>query len=237
MRYLCLVCDYDGTIARDGKVAPTTIAALRRVAASGRKLVLATGREMPDLQRIFPELPLFHLVIAENGGLLYEPATRKQLLLTERPAEKFIAELKRRGVGPLSVGETIVATWHPWETVALEVIREMGLGLQVIFNKDAVMILPSGVDKGTGLRIALGKLGLSPHQAVGVGDAENDHAFLAVCGCGVAVANALPALKERADFVTAGDHGAGVEELIEKLLTNDLADIPPRSKLTGSVRP
>ncbi|HXN65246.1 MAG TPA: HAD family hydrolase [Candidatus Acidoferrales bacterium] len=237
MRYLCLVCDYDGTIARDGKAAPSTIAALRRVADSGRKLVLATGREMPDLQRIFPELPLFHLVIAENGGLLYEPATRKQLLLTERPAEKFIAELKRRGVGPLSVGETIVATWHPWETVALEVIREMGLGLQVIFNKDAVMILPSGVDKGTGLRIALGKLGLSPHQAVGVGDAENDHAFLAVCGCGVAVANALPALKERADFVTAGDHGAGVEELIEKLLTNDLADIPPRSKPPESVRP
>jgi hydroxymethylpyrimidine pyrophosphatase-like HAD family hydrolase len=135
------------------------------------------------------------------------------------------------------VGETIVATWHPWETVALEVIREMGLGLQVIFNKDAVMILPSGVDKGTGLRIALGELGLSPHQAAGVGDAENDHAFLAVCGCGVAVANALPALKERADFVTAGDHGAGVEELIEKLLADDLADIPPRSKLPESVRP
>ncbi len=237
MRYLCLVCDYDGTIARDGKVAPSTIAALRRVAASGRKLVLATGREMPDLQRIFPELPLFDRVIAENGGLLYEPITRKQLLLTERPTKKFVAELKRRGVGPLSVGETIVATWHPWETVVLEVIREMGLGLQVIFNKDAVMILPSGVDKGTGLRIALDELGLSPHQAAGVGDAENDHAFLAVCGCGVAVANALPALKERADFVTAGDHGAGVEELIEKLLTDDLADIPPRSKLPGSVRP
>ncbi|HEV2729789.1 MAG TPA: HAD hydrolase family protein, partial [Terriglobales bacterium] len=62
-------------------------------------------------------------------------------------------------------------------------------------------------NKASGLKAALDELSLSFHNVVGIGDAENDHAFLAVCECGVAVANALPALKDRADIVTAGDHG------------------------------
>ena len=51
---------------------------------------------------------------------------------------------------------------------------------------------------------------------------------LDMCGVAVAVANALPALKEKSDLVTAGDHGAGVSELIERLLADDLASLGPR---------
>jgi hypothetical protein len=105
----------------------------------------------------------------------------------------------------------------------LETIKDHGLELQVIFNKGAVMILPAGVNKASGLSAALKRMGLSPHNAVGVGDAENDHALLALCECGVAVANALPTLKEAADFVTTGARGAGVTELIDALLHDDLA--------------
>jgi HAD superfamily hydrolase (TIGR01484 family) len=108
------------------------------------------------------------------------------------------------------VGRVIVATWHPHEDKVLEVIRKLGLEYQVILNKDAVMVLPSGVNKASGLSAALREMGLSPRNAVGVGDAENDQALLSLCGCGVAVANALPLLKECADFVTKGDRGAGV---------------------------
>ena len=110
----------------------------------------------------------------------------------------------------------IVATWQPHEMQVLEAIRELGLELQVIFNKGAVMVLPSGINKATGLDAALAELGLSPHNVVGVGDAENDHAFLARCECAVAVANALPSLKDAADVVTRGGAGAGVVELIER---------------------
>jgi hypothetical protein len=99
----------------------------------------------------------------------------------------------------------------------------MGLELQVIFNKGAVMILPGGVNKATGLTCALKELGLSVHNTVGVGDAENDHAFLRVCECAVAVSNALPSLKKEADIVTTQDHGAGVTELIDRILEDDLA--------------
>ena len=85
----------------------------------------------------------------------------------------------------------------------LEAIRDLGLELQVIFNKGAVMVLPAGVNKASGLKAALAELGLSPHNVVGVGDAENDHALLRPCECGVAVANAIPTLKQEADRTSA----------------------------------
>jgi HAD superfamily hydrolase (TIGR01484 family) len=225
MRYFCLTCDHDGTIAHDGGVAPSTIEALKRVSASGRKLVLATGRELPDLLQVFPEATIFDRIVAENGGLLYRPASQEKKLLADPPSKEFVDELTRLGIQPLSVGECIVATWHPNETAVLEVIRKLGLELQIVFNKGAVMVLPPGINKKSGLQAALDELQLSRHNVVGVGDAENDHAFLAICECGVAVANALPALKDRADFVTEASRGAGVEELIDRLLTDDLADL------------
>src|SRR5581483_8290233 len=77
---------------------------------------------------------------------------------------------------------------------------------------------------------ALEQLGYSPHNVVGVGDAENDHALLSACECGVAVANALPVLKERADYVTARDHGAGVEELVDQLVKDDLREVGQQLK-------
>ncbi len=228
MRYLCLICDYDGTIAHDGHCALSTVEAIKRVRASGRKLILATGRQLAELQEVFPEYAVFDRIVAENGAVLYRPASQECAVLADSPASEFVDELRRRGVHPLSVGQCIVATWRPFESTVREVIRDMGLELQIIFNKDAVMVLPSGVNKASGLQVALNELRLLPHNTVGVGDAENDRTFLGMCERGVAVANALPALRERADHVTAGSHGAGVEELIEKLLSEDLASFAPR---------
>ncbi|HLH23976.1 MAG TPA: HAD hydrolase family protein [Chloroflexota bacterium] len=227
MRFVALACDYDGTLATDGRVGEPVIAALEAVRASGRRLALVTGRELDDLQRVFPRVDLFDQVVAENGALLYAPATREVRPLAEPPPPEFVAALRARGVHPLSVGRTIVATWEPHEQTVLDVIRDLGLELQVIFNKGAVMVLPSGVNKSSGFQAALAELKLSAHNALGIGDAENDHAFLSLCVCAVAVANALPTVKERADYVTSGDHGAGVVELIERLLADDLRGLEP----------
>jgi HAD superfamily hydrolase (TIGR01484 family) len=222
MQSYVLACDYDGTLAQHGKVDPETVAALERFAATGRRLVLVTGRELEELKHIFPELNIFHNVVVENGAVLYRPKTDEVRDLCAAPPVTFIARLKSKGVAPMSVGRVIVATWRPHETVVLQAIRDLGLEMQVIFNKDAVMVLPSGVNKATGLKAALTELGLTPSQAVGVGDAENDHTFLSECGLSAAVANALPAIKKEVNVVLQGDHGAGVRELIEKVLKEDV---------------
>jgi hydroxymethylpyrimidine pyrophosphatase-like HAD family hydrolase len=221
MRFLALAADYDGTLAHDGRVDEATLDALRRFNESGRKLLMVTGRELEDLKRVFSHLDLFRLVVAENGALLYDPHSQSERVLAPAPPPAFCEELKRRNV-PIGPGKSIVATNHPHETTVLEVIREMGLELQVIFNKGSVMVLPSGINKGSGMQVALKEMGLSAHNVIGVGDAENDHAFLSTCECSVAVANALDSVKERCDLVMESPRGAGVVELVRRVLKDDL---------------
>ena len=221
MRYLALATDYDGTLATDGAVDGETVAALRRLAASGRKLILVTGRQLNDLLRVFPEAPLFDAIVAENGAVLYSPATQKTRLLGAPPSEEFVTALHRRGVRPLWTGQVVLATVQPNEIAVMEVVRELGLDLQVILNKGSVMVLPGSLDKATGLTAALDELSLAPQSVVGVGDAENDQAFLDLCGCGVAVANALDTVKVGAKHVARGEAGAGVRELIDWIIAGD----------------
>ncbi len=224
MYFIALATDYDGTIAEDGVVSEATLAALRELKQSRRKLLLVTGRQLPDLKNAFLEIALFDLVIAENGGLLFDPKTSEETLLAPEPSQVILDALRARAV-PVSIGRCIVATWEPHQHAVLEVIRELGLELQIIFNKGAVMVLPAGVSKASGLEAALALLQLSQHNVVGIGDAENDHAFLRLCGCGVAVENALPLLKENADFVTEMPRGAGVASLVRRMIADDLAGL------------
>lgn len=226
MQYLALATDYDDTIAADGFVDEQTIDALSRAKASGRSLILVTGRQLDDLIKQFPAFDLFHYIVAENGAVVYEVATKSEQVLCE-PSQPLVDALRKNQVDPLCVGKGIVSTWEPYDAAVLDCIRELGLDLHIIFNKGAVMVLAPGVDKGSGLKVALSRLGLSEHNVVGIGDAENDHAFLSICEFSVAVANALPALKERADLTTKGSRGAGVIELIDRLLRTDLAELSP----------
>jgi len=221
MRYIAFASDYDGTLAWGGRVSRGTIKALEDLKASGRKLLLVTGRHLADLQSVFSEIALFDRVVAENGALLFNPATQEQRTLAEGPRADFLQGLRDANVH-FDVGRVIISSWTPQQTTILEVIRRFALDYQVIFNKDAVMVLPSGINKATGLRAALKDLHLSVHNTVAIGDAENDHSFLSASECGVAVANALPSVKDRADIVTTGDHGQGVIELITHLLQDDL---------------
>ncbi len=228
MYFVALVTDYDGTLAHDGRVDAPTLEALRRFKESGRKLLLATGRELADLKAVFPELGVFDLIVAENGAVMQIPSTGEERVIAPAPEAAFVERLRELQVEPLSVGRSIVATWEPNETKVLEVIREQGLDLQLTFNKGAVMVLPSGVNKGSGVKAALEHLAISPRNAVGIGDAENDEAFMRLCGRSVAVANALPAVKKSADRITEGARGEGVKELIDLLLESERALLPVR---------
>jgi len=229
MRCLALASDYDGTLAHNGVLDELTTAALDRFRASGRRLLMVTGRELPDLQSVCRVLDRFEWIVAENGALLYRPADHFTRLLSA-PASGLLAQkLAEAHVQPLSVGRAIIATRDPYHTLTFELIKQLGLELQVIFNKGAVMVLPTGVNKATGLSCALNEMAIDPQDVVAVGDAENDHAFLAMCGLGVAVGNALPMLKERADLVVDVKRGSGVAELIDRILATDLAEIPARS--------
>jgi hydroxymethylpyrimidine pyrophosphatase-like HAD family hydrolase len=197
--------------------------------AAGWRVLLVTGRQLDDLLSVFPGVAVCDLVIAENGGLLFTPATGAQRALTEPPAPAFLEELRCRGV-EFWEGRTVVATTTVHEAAVREAIGVLGLDLELAFNKGAVMVLPRGVDKRSGLLAALLEIGLSPARVVAVGDGENDLRFMELCGCAVAVANALPALRASADLVTSASNGAGVIELVDQLLRPTPGKRLPRAR-------
>lgn len=222
MRYRVLATDYDGTIAHHGAVPDEVVESLKTLKASGRVLLLVTGRELDELKALFPDHVLFDLIVAENGALLYNPSTLEETKLGDPPPRAFIKELIKRKVQPLSAGRVIVATWEPHQATVLEVIKQFGIERQIIFNKGAVMILPPGINKSKGLEAALDALGYSFHNVVAVGDAENDTALLQAAECAVSVANALPVLQKISDWTTPADHGAGVMQLADRIREDDL---------------
>lgn len=220
MHYRVLATDYDGTLATEGQVTASSIAALQRWRDSGRWLVLVTGRTLESLRQVFPRVDLFDRVVAENGATLWWPGSEERLLAPSPPVT-FVEALRARGV-PFVAGWVVVASWEPYQPEMLRIVQELGLDLRAIYNKESIMVLPAGVDKGSGLRAALETLGMTFRETVALGDAENDQVMLAAAGCGVAVANALPSLKEAADLVTEGAEGEGVEEIVRRVLEGDL---------------
>jgi hydroxymethylpyrimidine pyrophosphatase-like HAD family hydrolase len=218
MPILALACDYDETLAAKGQIAQPTVQALVRLKRSGGKLVVVTGRRLGDLLEVCPEIHLFDSVVAENGAVMYQPSTGRMRPLADKPPERFLNRLREHGVRPLAAGRSIVATVQQHHEAVRNVIAEMGLDFEIIFNRESLMILPSGINKATGLSLALEELQVPAGNVVGVGDAENDAAFLEMCGFSVAVANAIPSIKEAADMVTGGNHGAGVVEVINKVI-------------------
>lgn len=228
MRYLALATDFDGTAADENGLSDSAALAIERLRISGRRAILVTGRRLEDLLRVCPRVALFDLVVAENGAVLYDPNRREDTALAAPVPPHFAERLRERGVAPLELGRVLIATSSAHRAMLLDVINELGLELQLIFNRSAVMVLPAGVNKATGLRFALRRLGLSRHEVVGIGDGENDHSLLRYCECGVAVANAVESLRTAADLVTAQSDGRGVAEICDQIVAEDLKRVEGR---------
>ena len=209
--FRAVAIDYDGTLA-DGQVRPDTLAALAEARARQIRVIVVTGRIMSELQAVFPDVwNHVDAIVAENGAVL---AAQAGVRLLAAPIGRSVsAGLHARGVAHRS-GQVLVACAAADEPAASEVIRELGLDCRLVRNRGELMILPAGVTKGAGLTEALADMGLSRHNTIGVGDAENDHSLLDACEVGVAVANAVDAIRAHADMTLSLPDGQGVAELL-----------------------
>jgi hydroxymethylpyrimidine pyrophosphatase-like HAD family hydrolase len=223
--FRAVAIDYDGTLA-DGQVKPDTLAVLAEARARQIRVILVTGRIMSELESVFPgALDHVDAIVAENGAVLATPAGVR---LLAAPVDRAVsAGLHARGVAHRP-GQVLVACAAADEPAASQVIRELGLDSRLVRNRGELMILPAGVTKHSGLIAALDDMGLSPHNAIGVGDAENDHSLLDACEVGVAVANAVDALRAHADLVLSLPDGQGVAELLRGPLLAGRSSVHPR---------
>jgi phosphoglycolate phosphatase (TIGR01487 family) len=218
-----IACDYDGTIATDGVIPASAEQALIEAKQAGWLTALVTGRETRDLLQLCPQINLFDLAVVENGAVLYFPRTGLVEELVPPPDHELIRELARSNV-PISKGRVIISAHREYEQQVVSVIRKLGLKLEVIFNRDSVMILPAGVSKASGLKVGLERLGVAFEEVIAIGDAENDHSFLQAAGFAVAVANALDSVKAEADLVTSKPNGDGLAEFIREHLLWDFGE-------------
>src|ERR1700722_9818639 len=211
--FRAVAIDYDGTLA-DGQVKPDTLAALAEARARQIRVIVVTGRIMSELQAVFPDAwDHVDAIVAENGAVL---APRAGVRLLAAPVDRSVsARLDARGVAHRS-GQVLVACAAADEPAASEVIRELGLDCRLVRHP------------GEGLTEALAEMGLSRHNAIGVGDAENDYSLLDACEIGVAVANAVDAIRAHADVVLSSPDGQGVAELLRGPLRAGRGYVHPR---------
>ncbi|GAA1654559.1 HAD-IIB family hydrolase [Nonomuraea maheshkhaliensis] len=231
-----LAVDLDGTLTTGGVLSETAMRAIDEQRRRGLRAVLVTGRIMAELEADFPGLPgRFDAVVTENGCVLHAGPVTRELA---DPVDTALEHELRRSQVPLRRGRVLLACDDWAGGLAYDAIARLGLDVQIVHNRGHLMLLPPGVTKATGLTHVLDEFGLSPHNAVGAGDAENDHSLLECCEYGVAVANAVPGLARRADLVLEEFNGTGIAALLKgPLLSGGLRLPVPRRRLLLGTTP
>lgn len=224
MRFRLLGCDYDRTIATEGVVVDRVREGLEGVRASGRAVVLVTGRTMEELLDVFQELTLFDRVVVENGAVMHTPGGDEERVLCPPVSSRLRAELERERI-PVVVGRAILSTAAANDEAVRAAVRSLGIDCDLVYNRDSIMVLPIGCSKASGLNAAAADLRVPMEQTVAVGDGENDVALVEAAGVGVAVENAVDLLKARADIVLARPGAAGIADLCASLAQRDLEDL------------
>ncbi len=217
MRLRVIATDYDGTIATDGVLHPAVREAIAKARARGVLVVLVTGRILSELRSVAGCLDFVDGVVCENGAVVALPGGHATLLGAPPPL-CLIEHLTRRGID-FKVGRSVVEMDAEFAPVAISLIREMELPLAITFNRERMMLLPASISKATGLRHLLEMLGVSIHNAIGIGDAENDHELLVGCEHGVAVSWGSRRLQQMANHVITGDGPEAVADYIEQVST------------------
>ncbi|HEY6555684.1 MAG TPA: HAD hydrolase family protein [Polyangiaceae bacterium] len=223
--FRAIAVDYDGTLTTGPRPEECVLSAIRLLRSANRRVVLVTGRILSELAGDFPDVyEHFDAIVAENGAVLWHAGRARPLVAGI--STKLSRQLRELGI-PARSGMVILAL----EAVHDEAVRKqcvaLGLDHQLIRNREALMVLPAGISKASGLLDALGQLGVSHHSAIGIGDAENDIALLEACEIGVAVANAVPSLKERADLVLNVHGGAAIADFLSKDVLSNLPGVQP----------
>ena len=210
-----IALDYDGTIATNGVLHPKVREAIREARNAGLLVIIVTGRILRELRRVAGDLSFVDAVVAENGAVILLSNSHRRMLVPP-PFPALLNELSARGI-EFVVGRCLVDLDAEHAHTVLSIIEELGMPLAISFNRNRIMVLPQSVSKSSGIRQILDILGTSIHNALGIGDAENDYELLQCCEYGVTVEWAPNFLKDKADFVIPGEGPESVAEYICKI--------------------
>jgi hydroxymethylpyrimidine pyrophosphatase-like HAD family hydrolase len=208
-----LAFDFDGTLADDGVVPSALQTALEQLRTQGYALFLVTGRRFDDA-KLGPLKQLFTGIVWENGAVLHHTATDEVYLPFGHLDTRLAEAMEAAGI-PLQYGQAIASTGTAHDEMVWHVLNKLGGDAVIMQNKGTVRVLPSGATKSAGLERLLELCGYSPRNLTSFGDGETDMSLLQLGEVGVAVADAVPSLKEVADLVSTQPGPEGVLEILE----------------------
>ncbi|MEU0135224.1 HAD family hydrolase [Streptomyces sp. NPDC006296] len=147
------------------------------------------------------------LTLIEPGYRMPHPSLPAQR--TGRRAELWAAPVVKVLIRHPSLGDDELASAARGAVGDLASVTMAGPG--------TVELAPHGVDKGTGITLAAGLMGLDPAGAVAFGDMPNDLPMFRLSGHRVAMAGAHPELRAEADEITLSNEEDGVAVVLERL--------------------
>lgn len=249
-QYKLVAFDIDGVLnEHGGNIMDESIEAISLLKQHGIQVCFASGKHAWYVQGGLVWSGLLDqntLIVAENGGVIFDPNTRRTI--TE---EKYLRDvltlrniyrnlLSRDGGFLKFAGITV---WEePKETlfclfpkkiedlarlkdILSEIVTMNNLNLTVVQNPDSIDVLQSGISKATGLAYICEWLGIEMSNIIAFGDNINDLEMLHEVGYPITVENAVERTKqlvrERGGYIASQVCGKGVLEAVKKLIAEN----------------
>jgi hydroxymethylpyrimidine pyrophosphatase-like HAD family hydrolase len=240
-----IISDIDGCLSPEESVAWDldrfhAFAGICRDACAGRNalppLTLCTGRPQPYTEVLAKILDIRAPIICENGALIYTLADNRSRYGPGVTPEK-IAGLRtvRNYIDTVILPEFPEALYQFGKDAQMSLFSEEPGCFPAIKsrveafiadnNGPQMIIEPShyylnfslkNVNKGRALEFLLGELGADRSECAGIGDTEGDMPLRAVTGFFACPANAKPALKAAADYVSPLPDLEGVLDILKR---------------------
>jgi phosphoglycolate phosphatase (TIGR01487 family) len=218
---ILVASDYDRTISdeKDGFVIDNIVKEKINNFSKTNYFVVVTGRERRFIDRLAYGLEPTGWVL-ENGALIVINNYVHYNIPKSWPKLRF--EIGRRLSSKnlsFTYGEVIIYLNNA--SVSLCDLLSDLQGVSIEWNRNDAMILPSGVNKGSGIMKFIELLGFKG-KIIAVGDSQNDISLFRVANFKVAVNNALNEIKELADLVLNKDDGQGIIELLDYIDSGEI---------------
>ena len=182
----------DGKVVDERTFDPTTVIASVRKYAPNARMAVEESDGTYLVTAPFPEGDLGKDAVIRVVGdteLAPEPVTRLIIRDPEQSEADFVRLAERLGLH----GVSYFVGWTAWLDIA-----------------------PEGVDKSTGLKVALAQYDLEPADLLAMGDGRNDIEMLVYAGLGISMGSAPDEVKDAADEVTKSVQDDGVAAVLNR---------------------
>jgi phosphoglycolate phosphatase (TIGR01487 family) len=227
MRRKTFAVDIDGTITENGggRIHLGALNSLRHMKKLGHNVILVSGRSSVEAYLLGVFGGLDTIGVGENGGCVTYGSNDHQLIGNKKTCiealtliKNKINNVREKPVFPRLTEVVLERTFDIFD--AQNIVKNASLDVALADSQYAIHINSSGIDKTTGFKEVMKKLGVNSEDVIAIGDSETDVPLFKLAKFSIAVGNAFDNVKSHASMVTSSNSGDGVIEALDKIAPN-----------------